>query len=171
MENLNFVYDGHRLQIPEGKEDYDLLFNIRNPYSRMVSVFMLFCHHQNNFEREFKSFVTVYNVLDNPYQLSLDKIVLNFDKPKIKYIRTEFLDQDLKSVQKLTNQFVNMGEIYNDFVLTNQYTNEFETQIGGKRRPWRSFYTQEIADKVLSLTENQFDLFNYNKDYWKDGTP
>lgn len=171
MENLNFSYSGHTLGIPKGKEDYDVLFNIRNPYSRMVSTFMLFSAHQNNFNREFISFVKAYKVLENAYQLSLDKIISGLPTTNISYIRTEFLDNDLKSVQKLKNEFINMGDSYNNVVLDNQYTNEFETLIGGQRRPWQSFYTQEIADKVLSLTENQFNLFNYNKDYWKDGTP
>lgn len=171
MENFNFVYEGHTLKIPKGKEEYHLLFNIRNPYPRMVSVFMLFCFHKKDFNKEFEAFLNLYKTLETPYQLSLDKSVNDLNSENIQFIRTEFLHKDLMSIEKLKDKFLEMGKDYENIVLENRYSKEFEDKIGHNRKPWQSFYNQKIADKVLSLTENQFDLFNYNKDYWKDGTP
>jgi len=37
--------------------------------------------------------------------------------------------------------------------------------------PWQDLYNQELADLVHYRLENEFKLFNYNKDSWKDGTP
>ena len=59
-----------------------------------------------------------------------------------------------------------MEETFNNQILHNGYLNEYNTII-----PWQSFYNEEIADLVYSKTENQFKLYNYNKNYWKDGTP
>lgn len=171
MENLKFNCEGHTTVIPKGKEDYDILFNIRNPYPRMASVFMLYCFHKNNFNITFENFINSYKVLDIPYQLSLDKRVNDLKSTNLQFIRMEFLHEDLMSIKKLKERFLDMGEDYENIVLDNRYSKEFENKIGHTRKPWQSFYDQKIADKVLSLTENQFNLFNYNKDYWKDGTP
>ena len=47
----------------------------------------------------------------------------------------------------------------------NQYVNEYCEHI-----PWKDFYNQELADFVYSKTKRQFEMFNYKKDSWKDGT-
>ena len=59
-----------------------------------------------------------------------------------------------------------MDEYFKTQINYNGYENEF-----GDSNNWQSMYTQELADLIYSRREEEFKLFNYNKDYWKDGTP
>jgi hypothetical protein len=40
-----------------------------------------------------------------------------------------------------------------------------------KRKNWKEFYNQELADLVYEKFLEQFQLFGYHKDSWKDVTP
>lgn len=63
-----------------------------------------------------------------------------------------------------------MKYIFDEQILKNNYIN-VPKGLNSNLNPWQFYYNQKIADLVFKNLEKQFELFNYNKDYWKDGTP
>ena len=93
----------------------------------------------------------------------MDKIVNQLPKIPDYYLRTEFLEQDLKKLWFIDNESIEVIKIIEDNIKKNNYLSSDTS--------WQSFYNQELADFVYSRTQEQFELFGYNKNYWKDGTP
>jgi hypothetical protein len=155
------------------KLDYTLILNIRNPYARLASLFRLFLHHNKTYSKDFESWVkdiikkefTDVNLLRG-YEFYLDEIIDNIGKTPDYYVRVEFLEKDLKSLPFVKNGNIDLSEYFETQIYHNGYKKEF-----GYVNDWKSLYTQELADLVYFGMEKQFNLFNYNKDYWKDGTP
>jgi hypothetical protein len=147
-----------------------LILNIRNPYSRLVSLYHLYLHNNPKLNPVFDKWVEVITRGDGTiileYNVFLDKIVENFTKIPDYYVRTEFLESDLKQIPFIKDNLNVLSNMFENHVIRNEFDNEFEP-----KKKWNEYYTQELADLVYSRTEKQFKLFNYNKDYWKDGTP
>ena len=40
-----------------------------------------------------------------------------------------------------------------------------------KRKNWKEFYYEDLANFVHDNFKEQFQLFDYHKDSWKNGTP
>jgi len=161
----------HNFLIPEDKIDYHYILNIRNPYSRIVSLYKL-----DRIQREstldinlFKSWAE--HVLSdklinhNISTVYLDQIIQMLPKFPETFIRTESLVSDIKNLWFVKENFDLIEKDFKEQIQRNNYINEYKITI-----PWQKFYTQELADFVYSKTENQFKLFNYEKDSWKDGT-
>jgi len=169
FSNLN---DNHGLIVRNDKEDYFLVVNIRHPYPRLVSLFKLFCiHKQISFDIEvfpswIKSALDKQNEHLNYYTVYLDHSLSEIPKEPDAYLRTEFLESDLKNMWFIKNNMELLEDCFENKIRKNSFKFEHGIEI-----PWQSFYTQEIADFVYSRTESQFKKYNYNKDYWKDGTP
>lgn len=163
--------NGHELTFPIDKINYTLIFNIRNPLPRIVSIYWLWCLHHDNYEKNFKVWLYKYKNWQNLYQLHLDKYVLSLPKKPDYYVRTEFFDEDLKKILPLQSFFTSLGKEYNEQVLQNPYVYEFSGRTDKIRFPWYSEYDNETAEFVYNLCRPQFELFNYNPYYWKDGTP
>jgi len=158
----------HGINIPKDKEDYYLVTNIRSPYPRIVSLFKLSCIW-NKIEFSTKGFTKWLDFnFNNPnrFTIHLDFLYKDLPKNPDSFVRTEFLETDLKNLWFINQNFDFLEETFNNQILHNGYLNEYKTII-----PWQSFYNEEIADLVYSKTENQFKLYNYKKNYWKDGTP
>ena len=85
----------HGIGIPEGKEDYKLIVNIRNPYSRMVSLYYLYLHNSNQFNQSFDRWV---------------KSSLSFSD----YNKNLFIFESLKKLLKLPDLYVRMENFKND---------------------------------------------------------
>ena len=51
-------------------------------------------------------------------------------------------------------------------IVNNVYSNEF-----GKRIPWQEYYNNSLSNYVYSFLEKDFQLFGYDKNSWKNGTP
>jgi len=161
------VFGIHEVMV-ENRNDYQLIFNIRNPYSRLVSIFYLWkIHNPKNISIQFEDWVKVFtdelhsNV--DTYTIFLDKIVDSLPKPPDFYVRLEFLEFDLRNLWFIDNQSVDVNNLIENNVNKNNYKS---SDI-----PWESYYNQELADLVYLRMERQFEMFNYNKNYWKDGTP
>jgi len=164
----NFDVFGIHEAMVKNKNDYQLIFNIRNPYSRLVSIFYLWKIHNPKknsilFEDWVKAFTDKLHSNVDTYTLFLDKIVDSLPKPPDFYVRLEFLEFDLRNLWFIDNQSVDVNNLIKNNITKNKYKS---SDI-----PWESYYNQELADLVYSRMERQFEMFNYNKNYWKDGTP
>ena len=161
------IIGSHEFNSYNQRKDYTLILNIRNPYSRLVSIFNLWKIHYPDKTIDFN--VWIKSALDdlhkniNYYQIFLDKIVNQLPKIPDYYLRTEFLEQDLKNLWFIDNETIEVIKIIEYNIKKNNYLSSDTS--------WQSFYNQELADFVYSRTQEQFELFGYNKNYWKDGTP
>jgi hypothetical protein len=180
MKLLDFpTHAVHAIRMPEasGKNDYDLYVNIRNPYSRMVSLHS----HWHEFEGhhiinlEFKKWLEFVfsDPIDNPSSNFLqgeknenywntryyDALKAMPMGPKY-YIRYEFLEFDLKSLPIVRDNMDILENVFQTYIKKNR----FKTQIPF----WKTYYNQELADYVYEKLEKDFKLFNYHKDSWKE---
>ena len=170
--NLREYPHSHDCVMPAGLEDYDLLLQVRNPYSRMVSCWHIDCftspdNEQLVITKDFEKFVLdgVTGFATN-YEETLKK------EPKY-IVRYEQLAEDVKKLP-----FVNVNDIWTGFercILNNAYTNEGpHNQTGNLPRntlnknyaDWQSFYNEKLAEIVYKRFYNQFIKFNYSKDSW-----
>jgi hypothetical protein len=55
--------------------------------------------------------------------------------------------------------------------LKNRFKNEFKFIETDGRKSWFDFYNQKLADLVFNKLEEQFNLFGYDRNSWKNGTP
>ena len=158
----------HFVNIPKDKQDYYLVVNIRSPYPRLVSLYKLNCIWKSIEFSTIGFYEWLIFIFNNPNRFTIYLDILYSNLPKIpdSFVRTEFLETDLKNLWFINENFDFLEETFNNQILHNGYLNEYNTII-----PWQSFYNEEIADLVYSKTKNQFKLYNYNKNYWKDGTP
>ena len=55
QKNFNFEVSGlHGIKVPKGKEEYFFIHNVRNPYSRLVSIYRLFIKYNEIKSNDFK---------------------------------------------------------------------------------------------------------------------
>lgn len=166
-----FVNRGHDLIIPEDKLDYTLVFNIRNPLPRIVSIYWLWCLHNKNFNQNFEEWLYDHYFWEEYYQLHLETYLGMLPKQPDYFVRTEFFNEDLMKIKPLNEYFKSLGEDYESIVIHNQYLNEFKDKTDKVRLPWYTEYNQKSADFVYEICKPQFEMFDYNKNFWKDGTP
>ncbi len=167
----SFVNRGHELLIPEDKLDYTLVFNIRNPLPRIVSIYWLSCLHNQNFYKNFEEWLYEHEYWEEDYQLHLPLYLEVLPKKPDYFVRTEFYNEDLMNIKPLKEYFISLGDEYHYRVIENQYINEFKDKTDKIRLPWYTEYNQKTADFVYDICKPQFEMFGYNKNYWKDGTP
>jgi hypothetical protein len=156
----------HDLQIPKGKEDYFFVLNTRNPYTRMISIYHLFCINfelvPNNFNIWIrKKLDEEVNLPDKTldYQIFLKKKIVK--SPDL-IIRLENLYSDILKLPFFNENSDELFDIVNDNIIKNVYSSGYD---------YKEYYNQDLADYVYSYLEEDFVYFNYNKDSWKDGTP
>lgn len=168
LQHFEFTLNDHDLKIPQEKIHYYHICNVRNPYSRLVSLYKLFVHNRKHLNINFEDWID--GVFNNVFESYDNQVELNLllSKPIDRIVRLEFLEGDLKEIYFIKENFENLTEIFERNIKTNEYLGEFEEFDD---REWYSFYNQNMADKVFKKLEKQFELFNYNRNYWKDGTP
>lgn len=157
----------HEWRLPDLHEDYELLLNIRNPYTRMKSYYYsLFlkndCKDTNDCELSFLEFVDKHcrkegGMLDH---LSFEQIYET--RPPQMVIRYENLKEDLLKVPFILNKIETSGE----FRL--EWSRVVENNIfDGETKGSNYSYTEEEAEKIYRLFSNQFKLFGYEEDSWR----
>jgi hypothetical protein len=160
------VVGNHELEIPKNKEDYFFVFNTRNPYTRMISIYHLYCIQFKLVPNNFKIWIT--KKLDE--EVNLPNQTLNYQiflKKKITktpnlIIRLENLYSDVLELPFFDNNSDELFDIFNDNIIKNVYSSGYD---------YKEYYNQDLADYVYSYLEEDFVYFNYNKDSWKNGTP
>ncbi len=174
LKKLGFKdLDTHSFRLPPERSNYFLISNIRNPYSRMISLFSLYCVHKLNFGLNFEKWCE-YALNDGQfgyeYQLRYDLTIKGVGRNFDKFIRIENYSDDLKTLNFIDLSNPEIQEVWENNILKNAYTFEFEKIQTEEKRTWQDFYNQKIADLVFSKLEDQFNFFDYNRNSWKHGT-
>lgn len=167
---------GHDVINYEDKKEYDIIFNIRSPYPRIVSLFKIFCFHHNTYNTDFNLWLQmvtddIHRQANFGYNIHLDDIMKKIHKPPTYFVKVEYLEDDLKKIPLIKNNLSFLNDIFENEIRRNGYSFEFSRYSEKMNFPWQSYYNQKTADLVFTATENQFEIFNYNRDFWKDGTP
>ena len=159
------VFGQHDLEIPKNKKDYFFIFNTRNPYIRMISLYHLFCVNNNFIPNNFNNWIRekLYEQRKYPnhpfnYQIFLKEQIL---KTPDLVIRVESLYSDILKIPIFTDNSDELFDVVNHNILRNAYSSGYD---------YREYYDRDLADYVYSYLEEDFIYFNYNKDSWKDGT-
>jgi hypothetical protein len=175
LKTLGFLSIGtHSFRLPPERFDYRLISNIRNPYSRMVSLFFLYSLHKVNYKLNFElwcEYALNDQQFENDYHVRYDLKIKSVGRDFDKFIRVETYAEDIKSLNFIDLSNPEIDKVYQNNVLKNGYTHEFKKIQTEERQSWQDFYNQKIADLVFSKLEDQFNFFNYNRNSWKDGTP
>jgi hypothetical protein len=163
---FNFdVSSNHGLIIPDDKKDYFFIFNTRNPYNRLISIYHLFCIQFNLIPNNFNEWVRekLYEEIKYPVQTLNYQIFLKnkITKTPDLIIRLENLYSDILKIPIITGNSDELFDIMNKNILTNHYSSKYI---------YKEYYDQDLADYVYSYLEEDFVYFNYNKDSWKNGT-
>jgi len=171
---LNFKnYGSHEFFSESHQKDYHLICNVRNPYSRLVSIYSLFCDNFNTTPNNFQGWVEkkLEEEITTPkktlnYQIILSSIFSEHDKNPNTLIKLETLQQDIRNLWFVKdNSSQDLNNVIEENIVNNKYANYFNNKI-----PWKSCYNQNLADYVYSYLEEDFLLFGYDKNSWKDGS-
>jgi hypothetical protein len=159
----------HGIGIPEGKEDYMLIVNIRNPYSRMVSLYYLYLHNSKQFNQSFDRWVKS-NLSFSDYNKSffiLDSLKKLSKLPDL-YVRMENFKNDINSLWFVKENFDFLEQTLKNNIENNLYdSDEFQSNGFIKKESWKEYYNEEISEFVYKKMKNEFDFFNYDKNSWK----
>ena len=118
----------HDLEIPKGKEDYFFVLNTKNPYTRMISIYHLFCDNFNLIPNNFNNWIRekLVEEIKYPnqtlnYQIFLKKKIL---KTPDLIIKVENLYSDILKIPIFTDNSDELFDIVNENILTNHYSSK-----------------------------------------------
>lgn len=161
----------HGQGIPEGMENYPIICNVRNPYSKCVSSYLDESNQVNheNHNITYKDWLLkltdserVSRDVDHYYMLDWEVIGRRPDY----IIRLEHMEEDLRKLPMYehNDKFEEaMGGIRN-----NVYKNENpRDEYRGEFQYFQKYYDQETADIVYNNHKEYFELGGYDKDSWK----
>ena len=164
--------DGHTVKMIN--PDWDVVFPIRNPYSRAVSWWNLRHNEQKNIVNgthiSFESFVkqerNEYFHIQPGHQWDPIGAVGTFNLKVRKLIRYEYLMDDLLEIDFVKENFnILQEELY---ILKYQSRDSYRKEyIQEARNPVCSYYTQELADIVWEYKKFEFLHGDYRRDSWK----
>ena len=158
----------HSISVPIGKEDYYLVFNCRNPYSRMVSMFYLTMSRENNFNQTFRSWVDWNFILMEEYfNIFLYPRIKMLPKTPDYFVRIESFSEDIKSIWFVKENEKILSDVIENNINKNGFDKEFSEKGFDKKNSWKEYYDEEIADVVYKKLKIDFDYFNYDKNSWK----
>jgi len=172
--DIRNVSHTHDYGVPKEYSDYKIIIQTRNPYSREVSNWHLACFKETKNEliitKGFEEWVYAN-------QKAVVEQELRTYKPDY-YIRYEHLQEDILNLPFVDINNPNVLRDYHSNILANQYKYEgVDDPRGDIRRDnkdgryadWKSYYiyNPRIAGIVHEKYKEQFKLFNYEKDSWK----
>jgi hypothetical protein len=76
------------------------------------------------------------------------------------YVKMENFGNDIKSLWFVKENLGSLSNVISENIETNRYKSESKIE-----------YNQYLADIVYNNLKKDFDLFGYNKNSWKNGTP
>ena len=151
----------HDLEIPVGKENYYLVMNVRNPYDRVISLYSLYSLHAGNNLVDFEKWINdKYVFFKYKYSICLYDMIQRLPKLPDYYVKMENFENDIKSLWFVKENLGSLSNVISENIETNRYKSESEIE-----------YNQYLADIVYNNLKKDFDLFGYNKNSWKNGTP
>lgn len=169
-------YYSHTMKIPKGCEDYKIICNMRNPYDRLLSLFINFTSvgknsvltrdNKGKFIKRFDYFTKelFYYAIQTNKIINLEKdkpikdylVEINFtDKLPDYFIRTENILEDLNKIDFVSqSNFWKSGEI-EELV----YNNNFKIN-----RPYHfnEVFSLESANKIYQFQKRLFFLCEYD---------
>jgi hypothetical protein len=162
----------HNCGIPEGKEDYDIILNIRNPYSWIISSFCdqsIFEYNKKGEHLDFDEYVRSRNGYD--HNVAISDRWEDLDRGPNYFIKMEDILGSIEKIPCLKVDddgyeltCVNQGMHKND---STQKYREYDKK--GVRSDWKKYYNQELADIIYNNPKMRimFELGAYDKDSWK----
>jgi len=155
---------GHHIMFGESK--HDVILNLRNPYSVVVSYYLGSMYSKSKTFKEYLNDKTINHLEKSNKHLMDYTEALRERQLKVKQIvRYENFINDLLSVDFIKENLdlipeelekLNMGK-------TPWRTNYEESLI----KPYSDFYNEEIAEMVYHSKKKFFDFGEYSKDSWK----
>jgi hypothetical protein len=173
---LNEIYHSHDFKIPNDCEDYTVYCNIRNPYDRILGIFLNFTNVGlsfvytrekkqdliNKFEFFIDEFVTKNRRFYENNQIGeeptlwrfFDKMNFNLKYPNV-FIKTESLKEDLSKIEFVTNTYIWKSGRIDEFLEKNKFL---------KKRPYTfdEIYTTRGANKIFHYFKRQFYFLDYS---------
>jgi hypothetical protein len=183
LKKFDFEIRHHSCTTSDERIGYYTILNVRNPYSRVVSLYYLYCFNNQNFNIPFQQFVEIVKISPrDKFIYSKDGVQLkkNHDLYNIHYdfflenligrnpekiVRIENLEEDIVTIPFLKNK----KDIYIELIKNNPYSNEFSKMV--EKKPWKTFYNEENSLIIYEKLRNQFLYYGYDKNSWKDVTP
>jgi hypothetical protein len=174
QEHLKFT-DLYSHNFPETQleREYFFISNIRNPYSRVVSIYYLYCFHSKKNPDNFGDWVVkrLQQEVEVPssrleYQINLSSIYSEYKKFPDYFVRVENFEDDIRNLWFVKeNMSDEVEKIIKETIVNNSYSKEF-----GNRLPWQEYYNNSLSNDVYNFLEKDFLLFGYDKNSWKNGT-
>jgi len=170
VNGIKSNYQSHEIKIPDELSDYKIIFSIRNPYDRILSLFTNFTNVGKN---------SLYmkgneNVFVQKYEIFLNELFSNtnkqVEKPILKnyiqkyslngkgpdsIIRLESMVEDLSKIEFVKNSDIWKSGYIQDYLLDNEY-------IVNRSYKFNKIYTKLGAKLVYDNHIKHFILGGYN---------
>lgn len=183
-------YYSHDYHIPNWAysrvKDFGIILNTRNPYAKFWSWWIEACnrntdrHRDENLYMPFEQFVEKQYIEhyikcrpENKHQMFTNRtarMIKEYRYPDY-LIRYENIQESIRElpfikeyhdhplVQEKLNRWIDTP--YGGWREIDRYHDEMKTAV------YTDFYNEELAEKVYLLHQEEFTLFNYEKDSWK----
>jgi hypothetical protein len=160
----------HHVFIPKGKENYDIILNVRNPYSWVISSFndlSIYNYNKKGVHLDFEEWIRERNGYS--HDVAITDRWGDLDGEPNYFIKMEDILGSMKKIPCL------QLKPFPDSVENNSTHKSDSTQTyrkydkNGLRCDWKDYYTQELADLVYNQPEmnKMFKLAGYDKDSWQ----
>lgn len=148
--------------------NWSTIISIRNPYSRMVSFWIL--RHQSrhldqpriNFEEFVKNENEYYNIQGNHLWNPISP--LERLRGQVFTIRVENLVDDLMRIPLIKENLSLVEEELKRLSSENPFR---ENHLIDLEKPYSEYYTEELANIVYEKKSEEFTTWNYDSDSWK----
>jgi len=169
INNIYFRNYTHLYHQDEKYNDYKVICNTRNPYSRVFSLYKNFAN-----KGTFKDYV--YNITNNDIGVMNNdyKVPQNgqaYKEPKVRILQEQIINivknPQLQKPPDYILRIEHLGEdikkipfIYD--ILTEKQL-DYMTVPAKEIDEWESFYDSDMKEIVYNLCKHQFDIFGYEK--------
>lgn len=147
----------------KNKENYNVILSVRNPYSRMVSLYNLYRLHKKNIDYPFDKFIKetiLYKKIGYQYDYHIE-----FKNKYPDYIiHLESMENDIKQIPGVLDNLLLMDNDIKHNLIKNNYTTD-RTIADKTDDYWKSYYNQELIDIVSTELHEQFIMFGYDKNF------
>ena len=167
QNKLGFVDTNHH-NCTITNPNWSTIVSIRNPYSRMVSFWILrhqlkhFDQPRINFEEFVKNENEYYNIQGNHLWNPISR--LEKLSGQVFTIRVENLVDDLMRIPLIKENLSLVEEELKRLSSENPFR---ENHLIDLEKPYSEYYTEELANIVYEKKFEEFTTWNYDSDSWK----